>query len=273
MDQGEDSISVGSTGTLLSLMGKEMELLQARKSCCSYNLPSTKWDDNSIGSSPAPSAFASSSVVSLGSALWSDLKGLLKSPTSAYSPSILLCKDEVNAAHGVQEACHIKSTRASKPASPNRHHCPKEKAIKDGGGGDARVEAPAIFWKGSIYIAEKGRKQHEEARSGNRRKSSELHKLSMAQGSESLRRSDKGSECWSMVDDSDAMMMKPILRSEEHTPTAPSRPLCYKNRSYSSGRSLPSVSVVDLQCCYAGTESRAGAGRPKRLSFTRLSSF
>lgn len=262
MDEGEDSISVGSTGTLLSLMGKEMELLQARKSCCSHDFPSTKWDANSIGSSAdsRTPAFAPSSVVSLGSALWSDLKGLLKSPTSAYSPSILLCKDEVNAAHGVQEACHIKSTRASKPASPNRHRCPKEKAMKDGGG--ARVEASAILWKGSIYIAEKG-KQHEQARSGNNRKksSAELHKLGMAQGS------NKGSaECCSMVDDSDATMMKPILESEEQT-TAPttSSPLCYKNRSY-NGRSLPSVSVVDLQCCYAG-------GRPKRPSFTRLSSF
>eukprot|EP00250_Pteridium_aquilinum_P023609 c27262_g1_i1 orf=2-244(-) len=63
--EGEDSIAVGSTGTLLSLMGKEMEILQARKSCSvaqyhkNKRSPSTKWDHNTKSTYGSSNVFGS----------------------------------------------------------------------------------------------------------------------------------------------------------------------------------------------------------------------
>ncbi|MCO5573908.1 hypothetical protein L7F22_027683 [Adiantum nelumboides] len=103
----EESIAVGSRGTLLSLIGREMTLLQARKSCSvpdsrsssslSAYFNGSKQNINRASCNREPAAVCGGSdlhkegagavspaFINVASSLWSDLKGLLRSPSSVH---------------------------------------------------------------------------------------------------------------------------------------------------------------------------------------------
>lgn len=144
---------MGSTGTLSALMDKEMEILQARRSCsvshnhnimhCKKSPSSPKDYPNTLYASYTsifgPSANSSlmsppSSYTNLVSSLWSDLKSLmLRSPPSlhhhrAHTPLIyahtnaaLFCQEqlEINYEHYAALICNKKPPLSFTPSHPS----------------------------------------------------------------------------------------------------------------------------------------------------------
>ncbi|MCO5570771.1 hypothetical protein L7F22_024499 [Adiantum nelumboides] len=124
----EESIAVGSRGTLLSLIGKEMTLLQARKSCSvsdsrnsssfsayfngskqNSNRASCNRDQPAVcGGSDLHKEGAdavSPALINVASSLWSDLKGLLRSPSSVHH-QCYTCPPPLNIADGINAHHH-----------------------------------------------------------------------------------------------------------------------------------------------------------------------